>query len=389
MRCTLPTQASPVRHQPFTQRTGRGLFCAPWLEQPTADGIALVQHLSQTLMQTPAHQGDLSLVLGHLLAVRGHCEEAATAPDAGEACARYTEALHDCESALATLGSAPHGTAAALAQWTRGVHILIRAQMTMPTDAIAARTLAYEALHQLSGIADPLCAGAESDSLAAMLLVREPVELDVWLASLPDEVGEAARRVDADRDRFTGDVNHALMGLRQAQEQRLAWGLGWLAINLLLFATFPLNCIYASNVPWSLPFLLALPAIWWFTWARPFCDGLSFFAWLQWRWKLALDSFLTISAQLPALAEQLNQALEPLLEQGFRHRLRLQAFRLHQAPEPDGVAVAETIAAGARQRCQGVWMAEFWDCPPAQVAEVIASDPAHLARATRIWYGEA
>lgn len=78
-----PASLQPATHwkDPFSERTAKGLFSTPWLEIPSDEGIAAVHSLSETLVSTPAHRDDLSVVLGHLLAVHGHCQLAARTRD--------------------------------------------------------------------------------------------------------------------------------------------------------------------------------------------------------------------------------------------------------------------------------------------------------------------
>ncbi len=373
---------------PFAERTARGLFTAPWIETPSAEGIAAVQHLSETLLQTPARPDDISVILGHLLAVHGHCQRAAGAREPRVALQRYNDALRECEIALSRLHHGKGGTPVALASWALGVHTLIRSQMAMVDDANAARLLAFEALHQLSGIADPLCAGAEADALSAMLLVREPADLESRQIILVNEIRTSTEMIEGEVQRREGDLNHALSGVHANHEKALAWVLGWGALNLLLMATGPLNAVYGSAVPWSLPFLLALPILWYLTWFRPFKEGLNFFDYVRALRRRSLEQFRTAADDLPDPKSRICDVLDPRIEQGQQDHDRLAAFYLFKLPEHcDTCWKAKAILEGVKARLCGDWMAELVDRHPWRLVDVLPTDPTMIPGITRVWFG--
>lgn len=382
------TRPATLWKDPFAERTAKGLFSAPWLEIPTPEGIAAVHHLSETLMRTPAHPADLSVTLGHLLAVHGHCQQAARARDPRICRQHYGDALRECEIALSRLHHSKGGTPAALASWALGVHTLIRAQITMSSDPPQARLLAYQSLHQLSGIVDPLCAGSEADALSAMLLVREPAELEARLTALPDEIKALCVEAEGQIDRMEGDLNHELIGVHQNHERALGWSVGWGLLNLLLMATLPLNGRYASQVPWSAPFLLGLPVLWYLTWARPFRSGLTFFAYVQMLRLSSIASFKEVAMHPPRPRERLMQQVDELLAHAQQDLQRLSGFYLYRLPEDyDTCWKAKAIADGAKERMQGDWMAELADRHPWPLVEVLPTEPSMIPSITRVWYG--
>ena len=268
-------------HEPFAQRTADGLFAAPWTGRPPADDIGNVEDLSARLKEEPAHREDITLALGHLLAVRAHCQRAATARDYLTCRRHYADALKECESALFRLHSCEGAEAAALTGWALGVHALIRAQMVIAEDPAEARGLASEALGRLSGPQSALTLGAEADALSALKLQRETAELENRLLRLPDEVRAVTDSAEQAAESQLKTLNLAVAALRQRYTQAFAWVVGWGVLNLLLMAAAPLNALWLSSVPWSIPFIVLLPVIWWATWALPFRDGLPFFGYVR------------------------------------------------------------------------------------------------------------
>lgn len=372
---------------PFAERTARGLFAAPWIETPSPEGIATVQQLSETLLQTPTRPDDMSVILGHLLAVHGHCQRAAASREPRAALRCYRDALRECEVTLSRLHNAKAGSPAALAAWALGVHTLIRAQMAMTTDPDQARHLAYEALHQLSGIADPLCDGAETDALYAMLLVREPADLESQQASLTDEVRSLVAKTEGEIQQREAAMNRALTTVQANHAKALSLALGWGLLNLLLLATGPLNAVYAPSSPWSLPFLLYLPLFWYQTWLRPFKDGLNFFDYLRALRRRSLNEFIAAASDLPDPKEQLFDALTPMLEQAQRDHDRLASFYLFKLPEHcDTCWKARATVEGAKERLNGEWMAEMIDKAPWPLAQVLPTDPTMIPTVSRVWF---
>lgn len=372
---------------PFATRTVHGLFSAPWTERPSTESIAQVEHLSEILRQTPHRRDDLCVVLGHLLAVSGHCQRAARARDPRTCRRHYQEALQECEAVLARLHDAKGGTPAALAAWALGVHSLIRAQVAMATDPDAARLLAFEALNQLSGPTDPLAAGAEADALSAMILAREPVELTGRLARLPEAVREAVDHAEAEVSLAEARLNQAVLRVRRSHQEAMGWVVAWGALNLLLMAAAPVNSLYAPAVPWSLPFIFGLLLLWWATWARPFRGDLPFYAYVRLLRTDAIAELRSAAAALSNPRDELLNTVKPLLDAGQRDLERLSLFHLFQVPEEaDTCWKARAIAEGATQRLTGEWMAEMIDRPPVQLAEVLPTDPSRVPAIIRIWF---
>lgn len=373
---------------PFTERTAKGLFSAPWLESPTDETIAAIHQLSESLVSAPTHPEDLSVALGYLLAVQSHCKQAARTREWRKSLEQYNHALRDCEIILSRLAHSKGGTPAALFAWAQGVHTLIRAQVAMVNQPTAARLMAYEGLHQLSGIVDPLCAGAQADALSAMLLVREPAELEARLAALPDEIRALADETTAEFDRKEGELNHALIMVHQHHEKALALASGWGLLNLLLLATLPLNGLYGTQMPWSLPFLVALPVLWYFTWGRPYENNLPFFDWLRHIRRESLQAFRQAAASLPQ-PDRFHNRAKALLRQGWQDQERLSTFYLHQLPdERETCWKAQAVADGVEQRLSsGTWMVELNDRAPWPLADVLPTEPSMIPGITRVRFG--
>lgn len=331
-----------------------------------------VEELSARLNQEPAHREDITLALGHLLAVRGHCQRAAAALDAIRCRSHYVSALKECESALFRLHSCEGADAAALTAWALGVHALIRAQLTLPKDPAQARALASEALVRLSGPQPPLTRGAEADALSALRLQRETVELENRLVRLPAAVRavtEAAERAAESRLRA---LNLAARALRERHAQAFAWAVGWGALNLLLMAAAPLNALWLPSVPWSIPFIVALPVLWWATWALPFRGGLPFFGFVRQLRLQAIADLREASGDLEPPGQRLAAEVEPVLAAGEQAERRLRQFHLFQLPEQlETVWKARAIAEGALERLKGVWMADLIDAPAMPLEEVL------------------
>lgn len=373
---------------PFAKRTVHGLFSAPWLERPCTESIAEVEQLSEALRQTPHRRDDLSVVLGHLLAVHGHCQRAARSRDPHTSRRHYHNALQECEAVLARLYNAKGGTPAALAAWALGVHTLIRAQVAMATNPTEARMLAFEALNQLSGPADPLVAGAEADALSAIVLAREPAELTGRLANLPDQVRAAVDKTEQKLSLRAAALNRAVRAVRRSHQEAMAWVVGWGALNLTLMATGPINSFFAPSVPWSLPFLLGLLLLWWATWAVPFRKGLPFYAYVRMLRTESIGGLRAAAGALPDPRPEVESAVRPLLEAGQRDHERLSLFHLYHVPaEADTCWKARAIAEGATERLSGEWMAEMIDRPPVPLAEVLPTEPSRIPGIIRVWFG--
>lgn len=359
-------------HEPFAQRTAGGLFAAPWTGRSPADEIASVESLSARLNQEPAHREDITLALGHLLAVRGHCQRAASALEHLTCRKHYAEALKECESALFRLHSCEGADAAALTAWAMGVHALIRAQLTLTEDPAAARALASEALARLSGPHTALTRGAEADALSALRLQRETAELENRLLQLPEDVRAVTDAAEQAAESQLQTLNLAVSELRRRFDQAFAWTVGWGALNLLLMAAAPLNALWLPTVPWSIPFIVLLPVLWWATWALPFRDGLPFFAAVRQLRVQAIADLREAAGDLTPPRERLAAELEPLLEFGAEAERRLRRFYLFRMPEQyETVWKARAIAEGALDRLRGAWIADMIDAPAAPLREVL------------------
>ena len=359
-------------HEPFAQRTAGGLFAAPWTGRAPADEIARVEDLSARLNQEPAHREDITLALGHLLAVRGHCQRAASALDHLTCRQHYADALKECESALFRLHSCEGADAAALTGSALGVHALIRAQMTFAEDPAAAHGLASEALGRLSGPQSALTLGAEADALSALRLQRETAELENRLLRLPDDVRTVTDAAEQAAENRLHALNLAVTALRRRYSQAFAWVVAWGALNLLLMAAAPLNALWLPAVPWSIPFIVLLPVLWWATWALPFRNGMPFFGFVRQLRLGAIADLCEAAGDLTPPRERLAAELEPLLTAGAEAEQRLRQFCLFRMPEQyETVWKARAIAEGALERLRGAWMADMIDAPAAPLRDVI------------------
>lgn len=381
------SNSATLWQDPFISHTGKGLFAAPWTEHRSADGDGIRQ-LSESLKETPGGPDDLGTTLGHILAVRSGCLEAAQARDHRICRQHYRRALQECDIALSRLQYVKEGTPAALASWVLGLHTLIRAQISMISDPAAARKLAHEALQQLSNITDPLCAGAEADALSAMLLVREPADLEAKLIHLPDRVRELADDLEGRISRKEGELNHALVGIHQNHQRALGLAVGWGLLNLLLITPAVLYGLNWAERTSALLFLLGVPLLWYFTWGRPFQNGLTFFAHIRALRLSSIADFQESAGDLPRPHRQFWGALEAILEQAERDQERLTGFYLYDLPPQfDTQWKARAITVGLRERLHGDWLASLTDRHPWPLEQVLPTEPSMIPNITRIWFG--
>lgn len=384
-----PTILPPSRlpgTEPFARLTHHGLFSAGWLERPAWTDTAEVEALSRQLAQSDTAPGSLTAVLSYLLAVKGHCMEAAQTEDPLQVRAHYNEALRTCRTALNLLHHASEGTPGALADWALGVHSLILAQLAMP-DLDEAERLCRDALIILSGIADPLCAGAEADAHAATRLAQEPALLAARMENLPtralDKLDYYKYRIDYQES----ILNQKLTGLKDAHTQSLLYAVGWGLLNLALMAALPLNGVWWPRAPWSLPFALGVLLLWWATFDRPFRDGLRFFPWLRANRERSLAAFRE-AADLFEAAATYDQAISQMMREARTDRDLLAAYCLGTPSERwDTLDDTATIGREGKAILEGVWMIELDDRSPWPLAEALKVEPSMLPHGYRIWHG--
>jgi len=365
-------RASGVWKDPFVAATAGGLFAAPWMDLPTGAAEAGADDLSDRLSREPADQEDLNPVLQHLLAVRSHCLRAAAARDYYTCRRAYDEALKACEAALFGLHGRAGETASALTNWALGLHSLIRAQITMPKDPAAARDLALAALTRLSGPHLPIAAGAEADARSAERLARESTELEGKLEGLCDRVRDIVDAAEQAVERRLGALNQAVASMRQRNAEALAWTVGWGALNVVLMAAAPVNAVVLPTVPWSIPFIVAVPILWWATWARPFRDGLLFFGYVTQLRTAAVAAVRTAAEGLMQPDVRLEAEVAPILAAGQADYEQLRRLYLFRAPEQfDTCWKARAICEGALMRLRGSWMADMIDQAAQPLDEVL------------------
>lgn len=383
----LPPSRQPVETLPFTEQTHGGLFAAPWLVRPGDAEIRTVADLSRAFARQDRSPGEWNAALSYLLAVRVHCLTAAKASSATEARAEYQEALRACLTAINLLHHAEDGTPGDLAAWARGVHTLIRAQVALP-DLAASEALAREAIIVLSQISDPLCSGAEADARAATRLAREPGELAHRLETLPSRTMDKVEYFRYRVETHEGLLNQRLLGIADAYRAGLGATLGWVAINVALMAALPLNGLWYPTVPWSLPMAAAVLILWWWTWDRPYRDGLRFFDWYRSRREKALAEFHATATDFPAPLNLYRDSIADLLRNARVDRDRLEAFYLFDLPARlDTLDATAVIADEGKGILSGEWMAELNDRAPWPLAHVLPVVPSMLPYATRIYYG--
>ncbi len=380
---------SPVNRlwmERFTELSGHGLFAAPWTST-AAESLTEARQMADVLFHVSEREGDLAALLGHLLSVRSHCLAAAKETAPITARTRYHAALIECQAALDHLHDAADGLRADLASWALGVHTLILAQRAMP-DAAQSRELARRAAEQLQSVHDPLCAGAEADRIAALTLANEPRELAPRAESLPYRILDALNQAKYDIQLHENLMNLRLVDVREQYGSAFRSGLAWIAANLALLATLPLNAVYFTAIPWSLPFLLGLFAVWWRTYAVPYRDGLYFFSWFTWRKNQALERFCEAARTLPDAGAAFAKEALTLLSDGRRDRDRLNQFYLFAlAPSADTMPEAEKIHRDGQDLLKGTWMVELDDRHPWLVADLLPEAPFMVPHGTRIWYG--
>lgn len=342
-----PVTQWPPEVDSFLKRTQKGLFAAPWLENPDPLEILAVQRDARSMAHAPsaANSGcDWAPALGYLLDLRGHCLLAAAALDPIPARHHYREALAACQNALNLFHRAGGATPGALATWTLGVHQLILAQLAMPNPAETER-LAREAIQILSGITDPLCIASECDAHAATRLAQEPAELRARLTALPDRMSDQVSYY-----RFVGEQQIARLRRAKLEVRRArftaTWTVAlWCLLNLVLMATLPLNGWVAPEVPWSLPCAIAVPVLWWLTWDRPIRGNLRFFDWLRWLQFTAHDLLQKAEADLIDPAARFRESSAQLLREARVDRELLAGFYLFILPsDVDTVDMAATLA---------------------------------------------
>ncbi|MBP2017104.1 hypothetical protein J2Z79_000478 [Symbiobacterium terraclitae] len=380
-------RASGIWKEPVAGWTAGGLFAAPWTDPPASAKAADAGDLPDHLDLDSDHRNDIAAALGHLLEVRSHCLQAAAAREYYTCRQEYAAALKACEAALFRLHSCEGEAAAALTEWALGVHALIRAQMTMPKDPAAARGLALSALTRLDGKHVPLTAGAEADAEAAARLVRETAELEERLLGLCDRVRQAVDAAEQAVERRLAALNRAVASMRRQHAKALAWAVGWGALNLILMAAAPVNALVLPAVPWSVPFIVALPVLWWATWARPFRDGRLFFGYVTRLRTAAVAAARTAAEGLWQPDERLEAELAPVLDAGLADYQRLRRFCLFRVPEQfDTCWKARAIREGALMRLAGTWLADMIDQAAQPLAEVLET-PERIPYITAVRFG--
>lgn len=384
-----PVALSPIHRLWTTRFTGsgdHGIFVAPWTV-PSTNASPDPDEIAGALIRTAADPGDTPTVLGHLLSVHRKCLWAAKETDPVTARTHYQDALADCETALELVHNSTGEPRTSLSAWALGVHTLILAQRAMP-DALESRKLATHALKYLSQARDPLCSGAQSDRLAALALIEETEQLTTRMASLPHRVRRALDHARAQIEVHENLIKLHLADVHEMHRSSFRATLAWVAANAALVATLPLNAIYLTWVPWSLPFLLALGALWWWTWIRPYRDGLFWFTWLGARHSQAIGRFQAAFDCLPDPGRDFTEETRPILVAGRRDRDRLNQFYLFTMPKQlDTMAEAEQIVRAGGTLLAGTWMSELDDRHPWPLADVTPVAHQMLPHTIRVWHG--
>ncbi|HYG60132.1 MAG TPA: hypothetical protein VD902_18855, partial [Symbiobacteriaceae bacterium] len=387
---TLTPSQLPLQLDPFLDLSHRGLFAAPWIDRPTPSEVFAVQKMTRTLSHSAVSTdaaGDLTPVLSLLLLIRSNCMLAAMTMDHADARHRYQEALKVCTTTLNLLHHETEGTPVAIAAWVRGVHTLIRAQLAMP-DLAEVDGLARTAIIELDGNTDPICRGAEADAHAATMLAQEPAELGRELELLPDRVGDKLAYYRNQIDVQESLLNQRLSGIHATHQESLKLTLQWFALNAALMATLPLNGAWRPDIPWSVPFVIAVPVLWWWTWDKPFRDGMSFFDWMRWSRQGSIALFQAAARDLLHPADQYREAVTDLLRGARERRERIAAFFLFALPgRYDTVDEGVKAAAEGAEILSAGWMAEMSDSIPWLLDDLLPLDPSMLPRATRIYFG--
>lgn len=388
MTVMLPPIKSPLRMEPFAELTRRGLFAAQWMERPTLAEIEEVQDLSRNLAQHDTSPQELTAVLSYLVAVRGHCLLAAESQDAFRAKDHYQEALRSCRTALNLLHHATDGTPGALARWALGVHCLIQAQLAVP-DMAETERLSREAMIHFAGCADePACAGAEADASAATRLAHEPANLARQLEDLPTRALDKLDYCKYRTDLAVSNLNACLGGIHQAYKTAFGHVLGWSLANILLMATLPLNGFFRPDIPWSMPPVLGVLALWWWTWDRKYREGLPLFDWIRLIRNRSIALFREAAEHLPNPGAEFSEGVTTLLREGREARDRLTAFCLFALPDKwETLDQTATIGAEGKGILEGDWYAEMDDHHPYTLVDLLPVDPTLLPHALRIFYG--
>jgi hypothetical protein len=373
---------------PFTDLARHGLFAAPWMARPSERELPAVDDLSREWIRTSSGSDRLTPVLGHLLAVRGHCLRAAAAGDVVTIRQHYAAAEAECRTVLGRLHGAEMGQTASLATWAQGVLKLIKAQQLMPDDPEEARKQVRQAMHLLMTIDDPICSGAKEDASAALTLSVEPAEIARRLDSLPEQILLAAEHIKAKVSMKESQLNERLQGVLFQHDRALKAILAWSAGNGLLMATLPLNGLIRPDLAWSAPFVVAVPLLWWWTFDHAFHDGLPFFGWVRMIRAESLADFHEATVDLPEPRGEFHDTVMVLLARGRTDRERLQAFCLFAMPAVhDTLGEAETYVRTARVDMEGDWMAELKDRHPLKLVDILPVEPSMIPTATRIWHG--
>lgn len=382
----LPPSHDPLELESFVEYSHSGLFAAPWLERPDPLAVVAAQRLSRSLAHAPASQNDWTPALSHLMEVRSHCLQAATALDPIPARQHYTDALRACTVALNILHHATEGPGGALATWALGVHTLIQAQLAVP-DLAESERLARQATITLSGIGDPTFTGAEQDVCAATRLAREPLELRQKLRTLTDRVLDLAEYYRWELSRQETQLNERLTAVVQAHTTAFRSGLLWGLLNLALMAALPLNGPIAPRIPWSLPFALAVPVLWWLTWDRPYRNGLLFFDWIR---SIKLESISQFSQTVRSLsspAQLFREGAAAILREGRANRELMAAYYLFTLPsDVDMVDDAAQVADESKAVLTGEWCVELKDSHPWPLTEMVMTGLSTLPNGIRIYY---
>lgn len=366
----------PLARDPFTDLTDQGLFAAPWIPWAPPREPLVSSH-----PDTTPH--------GQMLSIRHHCLLAAAAHDTVNIRSHYDRALVACQRAIDSLQLGHSPLDSAMLAWVQGVHTLILAQVCLP-DAETSHHLATQAWQRLSGIDQPVCGGARADARAALTLAREPAVLAERAVRLPQAVLALTEQTKAHVERHESVLNQRLAGVRERYQDAFTATMIWIMANLLLMVSVPLNGAFAPHLPWSLPFALAVPALWWGTWTLRYRDGLCFFDWYQVRKATALAHFHEAATLLPDPKSHYRLKAGERLAQGCRDHERLGQFYLLELPERlDTLAAAEEAAAKGNQVLDGAWTVEFSNRNALQLRDVLPVEPTMLPTAHRIWFGHA
>lgn len=372
----------------FTEQTAPGLFAAIWLGKPADPDLAPLDELAISLLHGSGAQDELRPVLGHLLAVQKHCLRAARTSDPSAARSHYGAALASAESLMSRLHDATAGTARNLMRWVEGVHTLIQAQGALP-DLERSKALALKAVAQLTDIGDPLCEGSRADCGAAVVLASEPSAVATALERLPMDVEARVHRAQEEIAKHESVLNHRLAGVHHAYDTTFKAVVVWGAINLALMATLPLNGAFFSQVAWSLPFMVAVPVLWWWTWSREFRDGFYFFEWVRETRDHYLALFHEAAAAVPDSRRQFQRSAHDLLMQARTDQERLRKFCLGELPpDLDTVAAAEMAIGRGDVSLAGEWQVVLDDRHPWKLTDMVPVKPTMAPHAIRVWYGQ-